>query len=57
MYIRNGAIYLTKTLVLDRESFKGKDCRAWVMPWQRSINIDTEEDFTYAEWLFERGLI
>ncbi|PJZ58127.1 hypothetical protein CH367_07005 [Leptospira barantonii] len=57
MYIRNGAIYLTKSEILQGESFKGKDCRAWVMSWQRSVNIDTEEDFLYAEWLSTRGLI
>jgi CMP-N,N'-diacetyllegionaminic acid synthase len=57
MYIRNGAIYLTKSEVLEKQSFKGKDCRAWVMSWQRSVNIDTEEDFLYAEWLCSRGLI
>ncbi|TGK24497.1 acylneuraminate cytidylyltransferase family protein [Leptospira yasudae] len=57
MYIRNGAIYLTKSPILEGESFKGKDCRAWVMSWQRSVNIDTQEDFLYAEWLSTRGLI
>ncbi|AOP33667.1 hypothetical protein A0128_07325 [Leptospira tipperaryensis] len=57
MYIRNGAIYLTKNSILEGESFKGKDCRAWVMSWQRSVNIDTQEDFLYAEWLATRGLI
>lgn len=57
MYIRNGAIYLTKSPVLEKKSFKGNDCRAWVMTWQRSVNLDTEEDFLYAEWLAERGLV
>ena len=57
MYIRNGAIYLTKKNILESESFKGNDCRALIMPWQKSVNIDTEEDFLYAEWLIERGKI
>jgi CMP-N,N'-diacetyllegionaminic acid synthase len=56
MFIRNGAIYLTKTSVLKKESFKGNDCRAWVMPWNRSINIDTFEDFIYANWIQSKGL-
>ena len=34
-------------------SFKGKDCRAWIMPWERSVNIDTAEDFLYAEWVLK----
>ena len=57
MYIRNGAIYLTKKNILENESFKGNDCRAWVMPWNRSVNLDTVEDVLYAEWLIEKGLV
>ena len=53
MYIRNGSIYLTKSEVIDQMSFKGKDCRAWIMPWERSVNIDTAEDFLYAEWVLK----
>lgn len=50
MYIRNGAIYLTRTSVLRDKSFKGNDCRALVMPSERSVNIDTIEDFQFAQW-------
>ena len=51
MFIRNGAIYATRRATLLAGSFKGADCRAWVMPLARSVNIDTEHDFRYAEWL------
>lgn len=51
MYIRNGAIYLTRRNVLLADSFKGKDCRALIMPEERSVNIDTEVDFKYAIWV------
>lgn len=54
MYIRNGAIYLTRRETLLGGSFKGRDCRAWIMPPERSVNIDTEADFRRAEW--ELGL-
>ena len=53
MYIRNGSIYLTKSEIIEKMSFKGKDCRAWIMPWERSVNIDTTEDFLYAEWVLK----
>ena len=53
MYIRNGAIYLTRTEILRSKSFKGKDCRALIMPSQRSVNIDTLEDFRFAQWTIE----
>jgi CMP-N-acetylneuraminic acid synthetase len=51
MYIRNGAIYLTRRDVLLGGSLKGRDCRGLVMPAERSVNIDTPLDFRYAEWL------
>ena len=53
MYIRNGAIYLTKRDVLLSGSFKGQDCRAYLMETIRSVNIDTMLDFEYAEFLLK----
>lgn len=51
MYIRNGAIYLTRRDTLLSDSYKGKNCLALVMPESRSVNIDTARDFAYADWL------
>ena len=56
MYIRNGAIYLTRRDVLLNDSYKGKDCRALVMSTERSVNIDTVHDFDYAEWVYKKYL-
>lgn len=56
MYIRNGAIYLTRREVLLKDSYKGNDCRALLMPAERSVNIDTMHDFDYAEWVFNKYL-
>lgn len=56
MYLRNGAIYLTRRDVFLSGSFKGADCRAWIMPSELSVNIDTELDFRYAEWLLREVL-
>ena len=53
MYIRNGAIYLTKSDVILNRSYKGNKCMALLMPNSRSINIDTETDFKLAEWISE----
>lgn len=55
MFIRNGAIYLTRRQVLLDGSFKGDICLAWTMPAERSINIDTELDFRFAELLAASG--
>jgi len=56
MYIRNGAIYLTRRETLVGGSFKGKKCMAYVMPEMRSSNIDTIYDFDCAEWIFNKYL-
>lgn len=48
VYIKNGALYLTRREVVERRSFKGEDCRAWVMPHERSVNIDGPFDLGVA---------
>lgn len=51
VYIVNGAIYATRREVLmSRNSFRGTRCLGYVMPRERSVNIDTEEDFILAEY-------
>ena len=55
MYIRSGAIYLVKTSVLMEEnSLKGNRSLGYVMPKERSVNIDAPFDFELAEWLMSR---
>ena len=51
MYIRNGAVYLTRAAVLMQGSFKGASSIGYVMPPERSINIDIPFDVTVAEAL------
>lgn len=54
-YIRNGAIYLTRraTLVNDR-SIWGKRVAPYVMPPDRSVNIDSELDMLVAETILRK---
>jgi len=55
VYIRNGAIYAVKRDVLvNMRSFKGRVCRPYVMPEERSINIDSRMDFLLAEAVMKR---
>jgi CMP-N,N'-diacetyllegionaminic acid synthase len=54
MFIRNGAIYLSKRETILHGSFKGKYCLANIMPSDRSINIDNQEDFEYAKWIINK---
>ncbi len=55
LYLREGSIYLTRRDVLIRnDSFKGDDCRAWMIPPERACNIDEPFDLAVAEWLIQR---
>jgi CMP-N,N'-diacetyllegionaminic acid synthase len=57
LYLREGSIYLTRRPVLaDDRSFQGRDCRAWIVPPERALNIDTPLDLFFAERLLEHGL-
>ncbi len=45
VYIRNGAIYAVKRDVLmENDSWVGSDVRAYIMPTERSVNIDAIQD-------------
>lgn len=55
VYRLNGAIYLTRRETLLRErSFYGQRSRAYVMPRERSLDIDDELDFAFAECVHSR---
>jgi len=54
LYLREGSIYLTRRDVLMEEnSFKGKDCRAWLVPVTRACDIDTPFELFLAEQLLK----
>jgi N-acylneuraminate cytidylyltransferase len=54
MYIRDGSVYLTRHDVLMLEnSLKGRDCRAWMIPDERSRNIDDQFDLFLVEQMLK----
>lgn len=57
MYIRNGAIYLTRIADLRHRTFKGALSRALIMPKERSINIDTSFDLALARVALSNGML
>jgi CMP-N,N'-diacetyllegionaminic acid synthase len=57
LFIRNGAIYLTRVDVLRGRSFRGRDARALQMSAERSINIDTPLDLLLARTVVAEGLV
>lgn len=55
VYMVNGAIYATKRdIFMEKNTFKGKKCLGYIMPPDRSVNIDTEIDFLIAEYYLRK---
>jgi len=51
-YRLNGAIYISEVnYLLQHRSFFGQESKAFIMPLTRSVDIDTEMDFQYANFL------
>ena len=49
-YKRNCAVYLTRVSVLRQNDLFGTDSRAYVMPDERSLDINTSFDFALAQF-------
>ncbi len=55
VYIVNGAFYLTKrNILINKKSFKGKKSLPFVMPKERSVNIDNILDFKLAALMMKK---
>ena len=55
VYHRNGAIYaFRRALIVEMDSLIGPDTRPYIMPEERSVNIDNETDLLLAELLIQR---
>jgi CMP-N-acetylneuraminic acid synthetase len=52
LYLRDGSIYLTRhDVLMEQHSLKGARCQAWLMPPERSCNVDDLFDLRLAEFL------
>lgn len=55
-YLRDGSVYLTRCEVLmQQDSLKGNDCRGWLIPVERALNVDTPFDLFLVEQLLKLG--
>lgn len=54
LYVRNGSVYVSRMSTIERGSIIGDDSRGFVMPRERSIDINDELDFSFAEFLAGR---
>lgn len=56
VYMVNGAIYATqRDVFVEKETFQGNFCLGYIMPPERSVNIDTEVDFLVAEYYLKKS--
>lgn len=55
LWRRNGSVYASRREVLDGGVFIAADVRGYPMPAERSHDIDTSLDLSYAEFLIERN--
>lgn len=55
IYQLNGAIYISKVpVLLEKRTFCPEKTFAYIMPRERSVDIDTQLDFEFAEFLMGR---
>ena len=56
-YLPNGGIYVLRNELLKKNrSYYSKYTFPFIMPHERSVDIDSENDFVYAEYLLKREL-
>ena len=54
LYVRNCSVYATQRSAIDSGRIVGEDCRGFVMPRDRSVDINDELDLEFAEFLLRR---
>lgn len=55
LYVRNGAVYAARRSTVEAGRIVDDDCRAHVMPRERSIDVNDELDLALAELLKQRA--
>lgn len=55
LWVRNAAIYVTHRDLVDDGALLSDDCRGYVMPPERSVDINDPIDLAFAQFLLERG--
>lgn len=54
-YSLNGALYLARSdWLLERRNFVGPETLGYIMPLERSVDLDTPHDWRWAEFLIEQ---
>jgi len=54
-YYPNGAIFIFDIAFLKKKNYYGEETYGYLMSNKNSIDIDTQEDFDYAEFIFSKS--
>ena len=55
-YALNGALYLARTdWLLEQQNFIGPETLGYIMPPERSVDLDTPQDWRWVEFLIEQA--
>lgn len=55
VFVRNGSLYIVKrALILEKKTLACANPAAYIMPRERSLNIDEPYDLELAEWMMRR---
>ena len=54
IYVRNCSVYATRRASIERGQVIGDDCRGYIMPRERSLDINEALDLAFAEFLLSR---
>lgn len=56
VYRLNGVVYITRReVIMEQQSIWGKKILPYVLPEAYGMNIDTPEEFSFAEWLYRKN--
>ena len=53
VYVRNGAVYASKIELIQKKQLLNENCAAFIMPDERSLDINTEMDLQFAQFLMQ----
>ncbi len=56
VFVRNCSVYVSRRDVVERGVIIGASCHGYEMPRSRSVDINDELDFAFAEFLCARGM-
>ena len=56
IYVRNCSVYVSTKETIEKGKVIGDDCRGYVMPTERSVDINDPIDFDFAEFLYRKYL-